>query len=120
MSRAKPYLKESRYITALCVWVSSAEALIDCMRYDSCYPASEAESSKIGALISEDSGGRRDQANHIIRLIRVARTELPPTLDRWRSFCCYVLDVRHPQDSPLTDAELANLALINHGIHGAP
>jgi len=107
----KPYLKESRYVTALCVWVPNAFALIEGCRYDSCYPASEAESHKIERL-SKDPGD--DDANHIIRLVRVARTDAPPALDRWRSFGAYVLDVRHPQETPLTDRDLSNLAQMNH------
>lgn len=108
----KPYLKDTRYVTALCVWTGSAPALIECMRYDSCYPASEVEANKIQRLINNSA----EPADHVIRLIRVARTDMPPTIDRWRSFGSLVLDVRHPEDSPLTDAELANLVKINHEI----
>ena len=74
----KPYLKESRYVTALCVWASSAAALIECMRYDTCYPESEVEANKIQRLINHSA----EPADHIIRLIRVARTETHPDLLR--------------------------------------
>lgn len=46
----KKYLKESRYVTAVCVWVPNAIALIEGCRYDSCYPATESESHKIERL----------------------------------------------------------------------
>jgi hypothetical protein len=108
----KPYLKEPRYVTALCVWVPDAWSLIDCMRYDNCYPESGAESFKIERLIHRSD----DVLHHIIRLVRVSRTELPPTLDRWRSFGAFVLDVRHPEDTPPTNDELANLVKINQEI----
>lgn len=111
----KPYLKESRYVTALCVWVPNVDALLGGMQYDSCYPASGIESNKICRL----ADGSAEPAGHIIRLTRAARTDMPPTVDRWRSFASFVLDVRHPHDSSLTDAELANLATINHGIRRA-
>lgn len=109
----KPYLKESRYVTALCVWVPNAIALIEMCRYDSCYPASEAESYKVERLINH----KAKPVDHIVRLVRVARGDGPPTLGRWRSFHSYVLDVRHPQETSLTDAELADLAKINVEIH---
>lgn len=110
----KPYLKESRYVTALCVWVPDAIALIKMCQHDSCYPASEAEVYKVERLINQTAA----PVDHIIRLVRAARGEGPPTLGRWRSFAAYVLDVRHPQEMPLTDAELAHLAKINLDLGG--
>lgn len=115
MSKPKPYLKETRYVTALCVWVPDAMALIEGCRYDSCYPAHETESAKIERLMSR----RAEPADHIIRLIRTSRSDGPPTIGRWRSFSSFVLDVRHPQDTPPDDAALANLVQINVDIHKA-
>lgn len=111
----KPFRRESRYVSKLCVWVPDATALIEGMRYDSCYPDSEAESYKISRLASHSATA----AEHVVRLTRVARTDAPPTLDRWRSFGAFVLDVRHPDDSPITDADLAHLVAINHEIAGS-
>ncbi len=99
----KTYLKESRYVTALCVWVPDVFSLIEGCRYDGCYPASEVESHKIERLADGTAG----PTDHVVRLVRAARTDGPPTRDRWRSFGAYVLDVRHPQDTPPTDVELA-------------
>lgn len=106
MATKKSYLKESRYVSAVSVWVPNIYALLDGCRYDSCYAESEAEVHKVNRMIDSGGGG-------IVRLVRVARTDAPPSLDRWRSFGAYVLDVRHPQESPLTDAELSHLANIN-------
>ena len=97
--------RETRFVSQISVMVPDASALIEMMRYDSCYPASEPEAHKIMRLIS----GSVDPTDRLIRLTRVARNDLPPTEGRWRSFACRVLDVRHPDDSPITDAELINL-----------
>jgi hypothetical protein len=101
----KPYLRETRYVTALVVHVPRAEALIEGMRYDNCYPASEVEAHKIARMIS----GSDSAADHVIRLYRVARTDLPPTEARWQSFACTILDVRHPEATPITDEELSQV-----------
>lgn len=102
----KPHMKESRYVSAVAVWVPSVHALIEGCRYDSCYVESETEAHKVNHMIDVNGGG-------VVRLTRVARTDAPPTIDRWRSFGAYVLDVRHPQQTPLTDAELSHLADLN-------
>lgn len=99
----KPHMKESRYISSVAVWVPNVHALIEGCRYDSCYVESETEAHKVNRMIDSGAGG-------VIRLVRVARTDAPPTVDRWQSFGAYVLDVRHPQEAPLTDAELSHLA----------
>lgn len=107
--------KEIRYVSRLTVHTLSASALIDMMRYDCCYPATEEESRKIWALIGNEQCGNRDEPkNHIVQLTRVARTDLPATVDRWRSFGCLVLDERPAGDAPLTDEQAARL-LVEHG-----
>ncbi len=76
------------------------------MRYDSCYPSTEEESHKLMRLISQEARPE----DHILRLSRVARNDLPPTRGRWQSFGCTVLDARSPDDEPLSDEEI--LALV--------
>jgi hypothetical protein len=102
----KSHLKESRYVSAVAVWVPNVHALIEGCRYDSCYIESETEAHKVNHMIDHGSGG-------VVRLTRVARTDAPPTIDRWRSFGAYVLDVRHPQETLPTNAELSHLASMN-------
>jgi hypothetical protein len=91
--------RETRFVSLLTVYVPDAQALIDMMRYDSCYPASELESHKICALL----GGRACPVDHIVRLVRVAHNDLPATEGRWRSFACRVLDERSPDGEPLSE-----------------
>lgn len=102
----KSHMKEYRYVSAVAVWVPSVYALLEGCRYDSCYIELETEVHKVNELHDRRGGG-------VVRLTRVARTDAPPTIDRWRSFGAYVLDVRHPQETPLTDAELSHLADLN-------
>jgi hypothetical protein len=104
----KKFKKDTRYVSVLTVHVSSAEALIDMMRYDSCFPASEADSHKIERLMRHDA----DADDHIVRLKRVDCTDGEPTIGRWRSFNCTVLDWRNPDSSPLTIEEARNLLKI--------
>ena len=103
----KHYLKEPRYVTMLAVWVPSAESLIEIMRYESCYPRSEVEAHKISRLIR----GVGEDADHIIRLTRAARTEMAPNGYRCRSFGAFVLEEWHPEATPPTDEALA------HAVH---
>lgn len=111
----KHYTKESRCISQLTVHVGSASSLIDMMRYDCCFPATEDESRKIWKLIGIEQGNPADRAgpeDHVIRLHRVSRSELPATDDRWRSFGCRVLDERPIGATPITDDEALNLAKV--------
>ena len=100
--------KESRYVSMLTVKISGVIGLIEGMRYDRCCPATETESAKIERLI----GGRGEPMDHIIVLVRYAAAPQPATAERWRSFNCRVLDERSPDEMPLTEAELINLASI--------
>lgn len=103
MSRRKPHRKESRYVTIVAVHVPSLRDVIDMMRYDSCYPATEDESRKLWVI--EDSG-RRKPTDHLVRFACAGRAENTPTVDRWRSFGCTVFCVRSPDAAPMTDDEL--------------
>lgn len=102
----KKAYKETRYVTRIYVWASSPVGVFEGCRYDSCYPNSEADSHKLEALINHH---RQTPEDHFICLSRAARIPGPPTIDRWRSFNCRVLMVQHPDESPPTQAELANL-----------
>jgi hypothetical protein len=109
------YRKEPRYVTQIAVWVPDATALIEGCRYDSCYPASEAESHKIGRLANYAA----EPGDHVVLLTRVARTDAPPTLARRRSFGAAVLRQWHPEDSPPTQAELEAAALARDNAVGS-
>lgn len=100
----KSHRSERRYITCISVRASSAESLIDMMRYDSCFPSTEEDAHKIARLMSTDTPSNPD--DHIINLTCVGRNDLTPTLGRWRSFNCTVIDVRHPDAEMPTVEEL--------------
>lgn len=105
------YRKEQRFISIVTVYASSAESLIDMMRYDSCYPSTEEDAYKIGRLMTRD--GSAD--DHIVTLIRCARNDLPATKGRWKSFNCIVLDERHPETSPMPIDKLRAIAVERSG-----
>lgn len=94
---SKFHRKEQRFISILTIYASSAQGLFDMMRYDSCFPSTEAEAHKIGRL-NENEDSPED---HIIVLTRCARNDAPATEGRWRSFNCHVLDERHPDSEAL-------------------
>src|SRR5262249_29904976 len=88
----------------MAVWVPNAIALIEGCRYDTCFPESEVESHKIERLMGHSTPA--EASDHIILLTRVARTDAPPTVERWRSFASHVLRVWHPEESPPTATDL--------------
>ena len=102
----KPFRREPRFVQMIAVHVHGIHGLIDMLRYDSCFPSSEIESRKLTKLIDHAS----EPSDHILRLTRVARNDLPPTDQRWRSFGCTVLDYRSPDDEPISDTDLAERA----------
>lgn len=104
MSRRNAHRREPRFVSMMAVLVHDAYALTECMRYDSCFIATEAESHKVKHLIDGSSD------DEIVRLYRVAPNDRPPTEDRWRSFDCHVLATWHPDESPPTDEYLMHLA----------
>lgn len=98
--------KESRWVSILTVKVSGLMGLIEGMRYDRCCPATEADSAKIERMLSMSES----PTDRIVQLLRYAAAPGPATADRWRSFNCRVLDERSPEEAPLTEVELINLA----------
>lgn len=100
--------RETRYVSKLVVHVADAAALVEMMRYDSCFPSSEAEAHRVIRLIGHAESLQGD--DHIVRLTRVALNDNPPTMERWKSFACHVLDVRHPEEAPMSDEEAKHLA----------
>jgi hypothetical protein len=92
----KHYKKEPRYISIITVRCSSTRAVLDMMRYDSCFPATEDDSRKLERLIDAPHGhpGAPDDFN-VIKFIRCGRND-GVTDDRWASFGCTVLDVKAP------------------------
>lgn len=109
MSRSKQHRSEKRFVTYLLVRASSATGLIDMMRYDSCFPATEEDSRKIERLINNVD----QKEDRILQLICAGRNDMTPTKDRWKSFCCTVLDVRHPDAGFWTQDEIAGLVRLN-------
>lgn len=107
-SKRKLTQRENRYTSKLVVLVADPAALIEMMRYDSCFPSSEVEAHKIIRIINHS--GAEDGSDHVIELTRVALNDNPPTIARWKSFACYVLDVRHPEEASLNDEQIRNLA----------
>lgn len=109
--------KEQRFISIITVYASSAESLVDMMRYDSCFPATEEDAYKLGRLMSASVDPNLVKPeDHIITLTRCARNDLPATEGRWRSFNCHVLDERHPEAQPLAMDKLLVLARERRGI----
>ncbi len=103
--------EETRYISVLYVWIPDVESLLDMLRYDACYPATEADYYKLHRLIYESENGD----DHIIKLIRAAKTDRPADTQRWRSFGCLVLTERHPAGDQPTAFELAGLVKVAVG-----
>ncbi len=99
-----PCRREPRYVSMMAVLASDAYALIECMRYDSCFVSTEVESHKVKHLID------RSVDDAIVTVYRVAPNDRGPTRERWVSFGCSVLKVWHPDDSPPSAADLENLA----------
>lgn len=109
----KHYRRQTRYVSIVTVHVPSADALYDMLRYECCCPDSEAESQKISAISWSSTSARAGEPlDHVIRLRRFAPSEYRTNADRWRSFGCTVLDERSPEQAPLTDVEILNLAKI--------
>ncbi len=107
----KRHHRESRYMSRVTVHVHDLYALMDMCRYDRCYPESEAESQKI-QNIARHEVKPGDPLGYVVRLIRCAPTNDPPTDGRWRSFGCRVLDYRSTQEPAITDRELQALLLL--------
>ena len=81
--------KETRYISKLTVRVSGIGGVIDMMRYDSCYPATEEDSRKLERIANHTDSGE----DRFVDFIRAGRNKLGPTVRRWASFNCKVLEI---------------------------
>lgn len=95
--------KQTRYVSRLAVFVLGVNAVIDMMRYECCYPATEVESGKLSA----DTPG-------IVRFTMVASSDREPSRERWRSFGCVVLATWGPDDAGPTDSELDRLLVLHN------
>jgi hypothetical protein len=80
--------KETRYISTFRVRVSGIQSVIDMMRYDSCYPASEIESRKLIRI----ANGSAKEEDRIVSFTRAGRGDSGPTVRRWNSFNCEILE----------------------------
>jgi len=98
--------KETRYVTRVYAFVSSIIGAIEMMRYDTCFPNSEADSHKLEAITNHHDQGPDD---HLVCFTRVACNDLTPTTQRWRSFNCRVLLVQQPSEEPATIEQLRAL-----------
>ncbi len=81
--------EETRYICKFTVRVSGIAGVIDMMRYDLCYPASEEESRKLERIANDTASGE----DRFVDFIRAGRNDRGPTVRRWASFNCKVLEV---------------------------
>lgn len=93
--------KQTRYVSRLAVFVPGLHAVIDMMRYECCYPATEVESGKLSA----DTPG-------IIRFTMVALSDREPSWERWKSFGCVVLATWGLDDAGPIDSELDSLLIL--------
>lgn len=100
--------RQSRVVRTIVVWVPTVHALIDMLRYDSCFPSSEVESLKIQKLLRGDA----TPGDHVLRLTSAALGSTAPSHERWESFGCHVLDYRSPDEEPITEAEVGALARV--------
>lgn len=87
--------KQTRYVSRFAVSVPGLNAVIDMLRYDTCYPTTEVEASKLSA----------DQPC-VVRLTMAASSDREPSRDRWASFGCVVLATWGPDDVGPSDSEL--------------
>ncbi len=113
--KLKKRKKETRYVSALTVRYGTISSLIDMFRYDRCCPASEEESGKIERV----AGHNGKPEDHVVRLLMFSSNDSGPTIGRWRSFNCAVLDERAPDEPPPTQAEIANLLKL-HSLGALP
>ena len=79
--------KEQRYIIEFKVRVSGIGGVLDMMRYDQCYPASQRDSAKLERIASHNDSAE----DHVVTFIKSGQA---PRIDvqRWASFNCQVLD----------------------------
>ncbi len=75
-------------VKALLVRVGSISSVLDMMRYDKCYPATEADSGRLE--MSRPDSRDRSFGEHLV--IFMAHSPAAPTIGRWASFGCEVID----------------------------
>lgn len=85
------YIKEPRYIQKFTVRIGTISSVIDMMRYDSAWPASEEDSRKLERVMS--MGGNPSPEDRVVTFLRAGRNANGPTEARWASFGCEVLHV---------------------------
>ena len=101
--------RQVRFASILTVHAPDANSMLDMMRYDRCYPLGEANVEKIIRLTRPRKGDRIQASDHIVQLMRTSANNDEPS-ERWRSFCCSVLDERAPDAPQLSEADLGELA----------
>ena len=84
MSKAKPI---KAWEQRLKVRVSGFSGVLDMMRYDNCFPATEQDAHKLAWIAAGTATG----ADHVVEFLRRALNDRGPTVDRWRSYACEVL-----------------------------
>jgi hypothetical protein len=95
-----------RYVSLIAVLARDLFGLLELMRFEGCYPTTEAESLKMFALAEHSI----DEAT--VRLWMVSGSDRSPNADRLRSFGVVLLGQWHPDDSPPSDEHLAHLAAL--------
>lgn len=73
----------------LLIKIGTISSVIDMMRYDMCFPATEEDSRKLER--AQMGGGPRSRMDHLVKFLAVSQSA--PTEARWRSFGCEVLAV---------------------------
>lgn len=93
MATRKKYTKESRYVFKFTVEISTTlSSVLDMMRYDSCYPASEEDAYKLARLRTPNA----KPDDRFVTFIRAGRNANGPTEARWASRGCRVVEVHRP------------------------
>lgn len=99
--------RQTRYVSRLAVWAPSAHAVVDMLRYDTCYPATEVEAGRLCAMI------KNPNASGIVRLTMAAASDRTPSYGRWTSLGCVVLATWGADDPGPSDSELDGLRVLH-------
>lgn len=88
---------EKFYVTRFTV-VGRTAFPIDMLRYDQCFPASEADSSRITNTINRDRTMNpgltsKEIGMYKIDLVMISRNNSGPTVGRWNSFCWGIVSI---------------------------
>lgn len=83
-------------MSVITVRVGTIGSVIDMMRYDKCWPATEDDFRKLMRIADQT---RKKATQNIVQFIRAGATTRVAT-ERWESFGCEVIDVRSVDAPP--------------------